>query len=246
MDSVELSYLDQANINLTKDIGTLEFCIDKIQILKLLDETQEKKDIPYVINMRQYNDEISKRKHRALKQRMPYMETPYHKDIREKLEDNQRTLLYNNNISKSNQTARVENYEILYDNKVKKKKLSKLNRELNELKEFKKDNEKRIRYNQYALVNSLVCTSENIIDICNTYRNNQNAIRLFNEGYTGYSKCNKNYRSEKCDETMVFNNYTFASCGCGYSTWTIKTPDIYFDIEETTPVGAAEGLSYFM
>ena len=104
--------------------------------------------------------------------------------------------------------------------------------------------EKKLRYVVYAREHQLDVSLDDIIDVCNRHRNADICRQLCSQGYTGYSKCCKNYN--ECDEVMTMTSYHHAECECGYSCWDMsENPSADFDITSNSAEGEDDNLSYF-
>jgi len=159
----------------------------------------------------------------------------------------------NTNISKLNDSINASNREI--NNKrfnIQKKQTellkyhNKLEKYIEESNNFISIIKKKIKYIEYARKYDLDIDDDNIIDECNNHRNIDICQKAFMNRYTGYSKCYKNYL--QCSGKMHFVDYTYAICGCGYSTWSISdvSNNKYFDIESTVAEGEGENFAYFI
>ena len=158
----------------------------------------------------------------------------------------------NTNISKLNDSINASNREINNKRFKIQKKQTELVNYCNKLEKYIEESDniisiikKKIKYIEYARKYDLDIDDDNIIDECNNHRNIDICQKAFMNRYTGYSKCYKNYL--QCSGKMHFVDYTYAICGCGYSSWSISdvSNNNYFDIDSTVAEGEGEKFAYF-
>ena len=158
----------------------------------------------------------------------------------------------NTNISKLNDSINASNREINNKRFDIQKKQTELVKYHNKLEEYIKESnniisnlKKKLRYIDYARNYDLEIDDDNIIDECNNHRNIDICQKAYAHRYSGYSKCYKNYL--QCSGKMYFVDYTYAECGCGYSSWSISdvSNNKYFDIDSTVAEGECYKFAYF-
>lgn len=158
----------------------------------------------------------------------------------------------NTELSKLNDSINASNREIYNKRYDIQKKQTELVKYYNKLEIYIEESDniisnlkKKLKYVNYARKYDLDIDDNNIINVCNNHRNINICQKAQENDYSGYSKCYKNYL--QCSGKMHFINYTYAECGCGYSSWSISdvSNNKYFDIESTVAEGECEKFAYF-
>ena len=159
----------------------------------------------------------------------------------------------NSELSKLNYSINASNREIINKRFDIQKKQTELVNYRNKLEKYIEESDniisklkKKLKYVDYARKYDLDIDDDNIINNCNNHRNIDICKKAYAHRYSGYSKCYKNYL--QCSGEMNFVNYTYAVCGCGYSSWSISdvSNNKYFDIESTVAEGEGENFAYFI
>lgn len=158
--------------------------------------------------------------------------------------ENQRLSELNRAIWYANSQNQARRTDVENKKKPILKQLRKLKKYIAECDTTIREYEKKLRYLEYARKHQLDVDLDDIIQVCNQHRNRDICQQLYSRGYTGYSKCCKNYN--ECNEVMTMTSYHHAECECGYSCWDMsENPSSEFDITSNSAEGDDENLSYF-